>query len=42
MVDLTDKNTEHVKDRSTDTVGYLEYTKERGKGKVNHLLFLLS
>ena len=29
-----DKNTKHVKDRSTDTVGYLEYTKEKEKGKV--------
>ena len=37
MVDPTDKNTKHVKDRSTGTEGYLEYTKENEKGKVNQL-----
>ena len=29
--------TKHIKDRSTGTEGYLEYTKENGKGKVNQL-----
>ena len=29
--------TKHIKDRSTGTEGYLEYTKEDEKGKVNQL-----
>ena len=37
MVDPTDKDTEHIKDRSMGTEGYLEYTKENEKGKVNQL-----
>ena len=37
MADPTDKDTKHIKDRSTGTEGYLEYTKENGKGKVNQL-----
>ena len=37
MVDPTDKDTKHTKDRSTGTEGYLEYTKENEKGKVNQL-----
>ena len=37
MVDPTDKDTKHIKDRSTGTEGYLEYTKEKEKGKVNQL-----
>ena len=36
MVDLTD-NSKHIKDQSTDTEGYLEYTKEKEKGKENQL-----
>ena len=35
MVDPTDKDTKHIKDRSRDTEVYLEYTKENEKGKVN-------
>ena len=35
MVDPTDKDTKHIRDRSTDTEGYLEYTKENEK--VNQL-----
>ena len=35
MVDPTDKDTIHIKDQSTGTEGYLEYTKENEKGKVN-------
>ena len=35
MVDQTDKDTKHIKDQSTGTEGYLEYTKEKEKGKVN-------
>ena len=34
-----DKDTEHIKDQSTGTEGYIEYTKEKGKGKVNHLMW---
>ena len=30
-----EKDTKHIKDKSTDTEGYLEYTKEKEKGKVN-------
>ena len=37
MVDPTDKDTRHNKDQSTGTKGYLEYTKEKGKGNVNQL-----
>ena len=37
MVDPTDKDTKHIKDRSMGTKGYLEYTKENEKGKVNQL-----
>ena len=37
MVDPTDKDTKHTKDQSTCTEGYLEYTKEEEKGKVNQL-----
>ena len=37
MVDPTDKDTKHIKDRSTGTEGYLEYTEENEKGKVNQL-----
>ena len=37
MVDPTDKDTKHIKDRSTGTEGYLEYTKGNEKGKVNQL-----
>ena len=36
-MDPTDNNTKHIKDRSTDSEGYLEYTKENEKGKVNQL-----
>ena len=32
-----DKDTKHIKDWSTGTEGYLEYTKENEKGKVNQL-----
>ena len=37
MVDPTDKDTKHINDQSTGTEGYLEYTKEKEKGKVNQL-----
>ena len=37
MVDPTDTDTKHIKDRSTDTEGYLGYTKEKEKCKVNQL-----
>ena len=37
MVDPTDKDTKHIKDRTTGTKEYLEYTKENEKGKVNQL-----
>ena len=37
MVDPTDKDTKHIKDQSTGTEGYLEYTKEKEKDKVNQL-----
>ena len=37
MVDPTDKDTKHIKDQSTGREGYLEYTKEKEKGKVNQL-----
>ena len=37
MVDPTDKDTKHIKDRSTGTEGYLGYTKEKEKWKVNQL-----
>ena len=37
MVDPTDKDKKHIKDRSTGTEGYLEYTKEKEKCKVNQL-----
>ena len=36
-MDPTDKDTKHIKDRSTGTERYLEYTKENEKGKVNRL-----
>ena len=37
MVVPTDEDTKHIKDRSTSTEAYLEYTKEKEKGKVNQL-----
>ena len=37
IVDPTDKDTNYIKDQSTRTEGYLEYTKEKEKGKVNQL-----
>ena len=37
MVDPTDKDTNHIKDQSTGTEGYLEYTKEKEKWKVNQI-----
>ena len=37
MVDPTDKDTKHIKDQSMGAEGYLEYTKENEKGKVNQL-----
>ena len=39
MVDPTDKDTKHIncKDQRTGIEGYLEYTKEKEKGKVNQL-----
>ena len=37
MVDPTDKDTKHIKDQSTGTEEYLEYTKEKEKGYVNQL-----
>ena len=37
MVAPMDKDTKHMKDQSTGTWGYLEYTKEKEKGKVNQL-----
>ena len=39
MVDPTDKDTKYVKEQSTGrpTEGYLEYTKEEEKGKVNQV-----
>ena len=37
MVDSTDKDRKHIKDRNTGTEGYLEYTKEKEKGKINNL-----
>ena len=37
MVDLTDKDTKHINDRITGTEGYLEYTKEKEKCKINQL-----
>ena len=37
MVDPTDKDTKHIKDQSTSTEGYLEYTKEKKKCKVNQV-----
>ena len=37
MVDPMDKDTKHIKDQSTGTEGYLEYTKEKEKGNVNQL-----
>ena len=33
MLDPTDKDTKHIKDRSTGTDGYLEYTKENEKAR---------
>ena len=33
MVDPTDKDAKHIKDRSTGTEGYLAYAKENDKGK---------
>ena len=35
MGDPTDKVTKHIKDRSTGTEGYLEYTNENKKAKIN-------
>ena len=37
MVDPTDKDTKHIKDRNTGKEGYFEYTKEKEKDKVNQL-----
>ena len=37
IVDPTDKDTKHINDQSTGTKGYLDYTKEEEKGKVNQL-----
>ena len=37
MMDPTEKDTEHIKDQSTGTEGYLGYTKGKEKGKVNQL-----
>ena len=37
MVDPTDKDTKRIKERSMVTEGYLEYSKEKEKGKVNQL-----
>ena len=37
MVDPTDKDTNHIKDQSTDTEGYLKYIKEKEKWKVNQI-----
>ena len=37
MVDQMDKDTKHIKDRSTSTEVYLEYTKEKENCKVNQL-----
>ena len=37
MVNPTDKDTIHIKDRSMGAKGYLEYTKVKEKGKVNQL-----
>ena len=34
-MDTKDKDTKHIKDRSTGTEGYLEYTKETEKGQVS-------
>ena len=36
-VDSTDKDTKYIKAQSTGTEGYLEYTKEKEKCKVNQL-----
>ena len=36
-MDPPDKDTKHIKDQSTVTEGYLEYTKENEKCKVNQL-----
>ena len=41
MVDPTDKDTKHIKDRSMDTEVYLEYTKENENGKVTQLLCII-
>ena len=35
MVAPTDKDTKHIKDQSTDTKGYVEYTKEHEKGNTS-------
>ena len=37
MVNPTDEDTIHIKDRSMGTKGYLEYTKVKENGKVNQL-----
>ena len=37
MMDPTDKNTKHIKDRTTGTEEYLEYTKENENSKANQL-----
>ena len=37
MVDPMDNDTKYIKAQSTGTEGYLEYTKENEKGKVNQL-----
>ena len=37
MVDPTDKNTKHIKDLTTGTEEYFEYTKENENSKVKQL-----
>ena len=38
-MDLTDRDTKHIKDRSTDPEGHLEYTKENEKGRLTNLMW---
>ena len=37
MVDPTNKDAKHIKDRTTDADGHLKYVKENEQGKVNQL-----
>ena len=37
MMDPTVKDAKQIKDQSTCTEGYIEYTKKKEKGKVNQL-----